>query len=337
MPPSRKGNRQQQRRRAKQPGDQAGQLLERLGVRPDSILSLLACGLVAVLAIVVLASNGGGPGDWRREHTPQRPPPPPPPPPADPSEVVALVQRAAAADPTGWKRARQVPSLLKPEALTLWRQVLRLSPTDPDANKAVGMDYLAKDQNEECLPHLKVAVAANPEDYAVTGWYAGATSRANAKLPETESAHKQQLWSDAIATCDTAARTLAETRSGPSGERPPTASIHRFCFTHCCEIYQTLEQPDSEADCWRSAMANGVWQTEGQRPVNYDAALAARPWWTLSELGRSASHAQLLQTNWESIAREARHILGAGRGHAGAITTDHMALLNLHSHWRTTH
>ncbi len=263
---------------------------------------LLACGL----ATVVLG------GLWTRYTGWESNPAHDPPPPSDPGKVAALLRRAAAADPDGWKKAKQVPAPLKPAALAALQQVLSLSPTDHEANRAVGMDLLYKQKNEECLPHLKLALAQHPEDYSIAGWYAGATSRAAAKLPS--SPRTQQLWEDAIASCAASHRRLVEDTGG-SAQR--STSTQRFCLTHCCEMFQTLEQPDNEAACWRDGVLAGVWSTEGQRPVNYDSSLAARPWWSVEQLGRSTAHAQLIRTNWQKIASEAKQILGVGQDMAG--------------------
>eukprot|EP01043_Picozoa_sp_COSAG02_P047285 COSAG02_NODE_4515_length_5274_cov_5.708986_2_plen_335_part_00 len=259
-----------------------------------------ACGLVAVVLAGLWASTGNPP------------PSPPPPPPSDPTEVAALLQRAAVADPDGWKKAQQVPAPLKPAALEALQQVLGLSPTDHKANRAIGMDLLYKQKNEECLPHLKLALARHPEDYSIAGWYAGATSRTAATLPS--SPRTQQLWQDAIASCAASRRRLAQDTGGSAKH---STSSQRFCLTHCCEMFQTLEQPDNEASCWHDGVLAGVWSTEGQRPVNYDSSLAARPWWSVEQLGRSTVHAQLIRTNWHKIASEAKQILGAGQDVAG--------------------
>jgi hypothetical protein len=266
----------------------------------------LVCGLVAVVLAAVWASRWQG--------APAQGSPPPPTLQADPDEVAALLQRAAAADPDGWKKMRQVPAPLKPAALAVLQQVLSLSPTDHVANRAVGMDLLYKQKNKECLPYLKQALAEHPEDYSIAGWYAGATSRAAGTSPA--SPHMQRLWEDAIASCDASRRRLVRDTGG-SAQAPPTSSLHRFCFTHCCEIFQTLEQPGNETACWRDAVRAGVWNTEDQRPVNYDASLSARPWWRIEELGSSTAHAQMIQMNWQKIASEAKRILGTGKELAG--------------------
>ena len=252
---------------------------------PGQPIILLVCCAVAALA-AVLALGGWG---WEGDAAP------------DPA-VAALVQRAHAADRAGRKA----------EALGLWRQVLRISPTDLDANQALGFYMVYREKLEEAMPFLRQALAHRPQDYTLNH-YAGTSQKLRAdQLPDTQATLKRELWSEAASHCETARRSVSQRTASQMG-----SFSDRFLYTHCCEALQSLQMPSDTAACFREAMDAGVWRTEGQRPVNYDPALRARPWWEVAELGRSAVHARVLRSNWERIRDEAARLLRAGREHAG--------------------
>lgn len=213
--------------------------------------------------------------------------------------LAALVQRARAATDD------------KPKANGLWHHVLQLSPTHYEANRAVGMALMTGGRLKQAMHHLRQVLIQDPQDYFVVGWYAGGTARL---VPDTQkSTPDPKHWADAIARCD-AARTGFP---GRPANQHPTTSVDRFFFTHCCEIFQDLDMPEDKATCFREAMDAKVWETEGQRPADYDPSLVARPYWEVGQLGRAAAHARMLRTNWEAIRDEALAILGGGRDQAG--------------------
>lgn len=200
----------------------------------------------------------------------------------------------------------------KPKAFGLWQQVLQLSPAHYEANRAVGMGLLGEGKLERSMTHLRAALDEVPLDYYLAGYYAGSTARLVPEVPN--SAADPDHWTDAIARCGSARRGFR----GPQGQQQQATTVtDRFFYTHCCEIFQAMKMPEETAACFREALDNRVWETEGQRPTIYDATLAARPYWEPGQLGRSAPHAELLRVNWEAIRDEALTILGGGRDQAG--------------------
>ena len=121
---------------------------------PGQPIILLVCCAVAALAAVLALGGWGWEGDAA----------------ADPA-VAALVQRAHAADRAGRKA----------EALGLWRQVLRISPTDLDANRALGFYMVYREKLEEAAKR-----AAQPSKLVKQESYHD--RHKEAKGPKTQSA-----------------------------------------------------------------------------------------------------------------------------------------------------
>ncbi|XP_065062997.1 aspartyl/asparaginyl beta-hydroxylase-like [Rhopilema esculentum] len=183
------------------------------------------------------------------------------------------------------RSAERLSFLGKPlGAVRVLEKLVAFLPSDPDVNRALGVQYLLAGETAKALAPFEKVLEVLPTDghsKSHVGFILKSLDKFNESIPYL-------------------------TEGINSGD--PGADNGRFYF-HLGDAYIRLYKPDEARRVYEQGARKGIFLSALQRSLyNADTPLTARPWWTHKETGYS-KHLAALEANWKTIRDEAVGLL----------------------------